>query len=299
MNLKRNPFAMRVNIWGGLGSQLYGLNLYYILASKFPKRKIILSFHTNGVTKRNLEIPLKHNFSLKYEIEIVDDFSENQSKSEYLKDGISRLSSFFQIWIKDLLILSRFVIAINEINQISDVKRWTLNIRGHYSYLPVNEDRIGKIFEHLEHNENEFSDMVKCENCLGIHLRLGDLLKLDNKSPISSKRILNLIEGIYGEQSSNCIFHVFSDSPEEIEEYFQIQAVRKIKFKVSNCSPSETINHLCSSENFIGSTSKISIWIALARMNFRNQKSFLPAELKHIISANILHTSKIHLITFY
>ena len=48
--------AIKIHIWGGLGSQLYALALKIDLQKKFKTRKVVLVFHNSGVTRRDAEL---------------------------------------------------------------------------------------------------------------------------------------------------------------------------------------------------------------------------------------------------
>ena len=43
-------------MWGGLGSQLFGVSLVHSLKKRFPNRSIITVLHSSGVTRRDPEI---------------------------------------------------------------------------------------------------------------------------------------------------------------------------------------------------------------------------------------------------
>lgn len=47
---------LKIHCWGGVGSQLYALAVYERLLVRMPNRKIIIVFHSFGVTERIFEL---------------------------------------------------------------------------------------------------------------------------------------------------------------------------------------------------------------------------------------------------
>ena len=168
--------AINIHIWGGLGSQLYALALQIDLSKKYQFREIKFLFHTSGVTRREPELNLFSNSLITKE-----DFEKKNKTS--VKLGNNKLNKISKLTIKYLLELSGFTATCNDNTQYDSLKPWVLSIRGHYSKRRISYDSSIKILQLLNMKNNSLSDLYK-ENCISLQYRLGDLLSLDNKSPI-------------------------------------------------------------------------------------------------------------------
>jgi hypothetical protein len=117
-----------------------------------------------------------------------------------------------------------------------------------------------------------------------VHYRLGDLLALQNKSPISSDRVLGALRDLHSRIGSRIC--LFSDSPDKANDLlaagnFQVDVARDI-------NAIDTLWILIDSHYFIGTNSKISIWAVILNSKSSSRvESYLPYELQHHIIANI------------
>ena len=93
---------LRLECWGGLGSQLYAIALYLELRAKFPNKPISVRAHTAGITRREQEISI---LDLVPNLQFVDDFAKESTNKTKLSSKIYR-QIFFSIRI-----LIRFFIA--------------------------------------------------------------------------------------------------------------------------------------------------------------------------------------------
>jgi hypothetical protein len=132
-----------------------------------------------------------------------------------------------------------------------------------------------------------------------IHYRLGDLLTLEEKSPIPKERLSRVLGNILDLGFAD--FVVDSDSPEiavsNIREVLSLSGyIDNTKISLFNGSLLEFISTGIEANVFVGTNSKISIWIALFRVNRSIGMTFLPKEIAvdfHKISSD--HTS----VSFY
>ena len=99
---------MNIHIWGGLGSQLYGLNCALLVSELLPGKKIFLVFHSGGVTERNLELKLD---KLKFDYEIIQDYIPKiyQSRKIY-KPHVVKI-------MKLIAVLTRYLVYVNKIGR--------------------------------------------------------------------------------------------------------------------------------------------------------------------------------------
>ena len=73
-----SKIPIKLHCWGGLGSQLYAWALCERLANRFPKRRILLILHTDGITRRDSELD---NLFSSSELMHVNDFVDSESNS--------------------------------------------------------------------------------------------------------------------------------------------------------------------------------------------------------------------------
>jgi hypothetical protein len=256
---------LKVHAWGGLGSQLFAVALATRLQNHYPKKRIKIVLHSGGVTKRMPEV-----VSLYPEIcfEFVDDYTAQFSHSK-----LSKNRSFIKILIKDFVLRTGFLSEANGDSEILKIKPWCRTLRGHYSYATVDRLFILDLYKRLL----SLVDQDCLENRLvAIHYRLGDLLSLEDKSYIAPSRIVRAVSDLGVPEGSQEI-SLYSDSPSVAREKLQsLDSVARLQ--IHSTSAIETILECSRSRYFIGTSSKISFWIAGIRNHCFSTCSKLPIE---------------------
>jgi hypothetical protein len=265
-------FPLKVHCWGGLGSQLFGVLLYLELKDKFPRRRITLCLHQGGVTLRNSEIG---GIFKDITVEEIRDFSKSSGVAQVEQ---SYSSAGFRNLVKQFLVTLKVVLTLDDSTDFKSIKLWTLSIRGHYSYRRIHKKPYELLISSLtEDGSNRFHLNRNQRIQLGVHYRLGDLLELSTKKPMELSRLIKVIEPEMQEKNFGSLT-VFSDSPEK--------AVSLIKEKIPHISVDneslptwETIGVLSRSETFVGTFSKISLWVVVLRyFSAESLPSFMPIE---------------------
>ena len=260
-----------LHCWGGLGSQLFAWALAEQLLIKYPKKRIQIVFHTSGVTERSPEITfLSPRFELIYKNDYVKESSNidnGHHKKSSLKDGLKRLLDYLRI-----------INSSDRSTSVSQIKPWTRSLRSHYSngHVPL------LVIERMQLKINEVYGIATkanngSSNTLGIHYRLGDLLYLENKSFISPEMIGPVIKNLLkSKQIDRVIVH--SDAIKESETYLKDFLPEGTEYFDSSIW--DTLLLLSKNEYFIGSNSKISIWITLFQQSqVINSQSWLPQSM--------------------
>jgi hypothetical protein len=243
--------TLKVHCWGGLGSQLYAWALYERLTLKYPRRRIILVFHTGGVTERVGELG-----SFFPNSQIVQDYVRLAAGSKTsIKSSIG--------WTRKLgkLLIPRFgfISSCNNEHELHSLKPWVLQIRGHYSDLLIPQDVLNQILRSLGTMSVDGRGLSSSEY-LGIHVRLGDLLTLSDKSPTSPESVRNILcELALRYPHLNLV--AFSDSPKLIRDFLGGSTPESIT--IVDDGAWETLIMLSESKVMIGTSSKISIWAVL------------------------------------
>lgn len=287
MHFNRCIPPVKIHTWGGLGSQLYALALSIDLDKIVSKRDIQFIIHSSGVTRRAPEVEIYSD-----EVKFKDDFSTS-SKVDFL-----RLNPFESVknQIKVMLITLGVYAYCNSDYEVNSLKRWILVIRGHYTNRTLSSATISKVYSRVK-GSNYLFDSEFMTNSLAIHYRLGDLETLGYKSPIKAERFIGLINDVVSKNGIEKIY-VYSDSPEI--------AIKKLKALSPGLNliqrdlpPIDSVIESSQTTFFIGSNSKLSIWITLFRAaQTQSKSSYLPKEMKHMLDINQGDLSS-QQITFY
>jgi hypothetical protein len=267
--------SLRIHSWGGFGSQLYVAYLIIRIQQKFPKRRIKVIIHTSGVTARSQEFDFS---PLNVSVVTVDDFSRKQETTTLQRN--TKVKRVFWLYFKEVskffLEYSRLQVSANDESSFLRIWMGTLTTRGHYTGLKRNESALESLYALLSSNVQVNSSNL-IWGVTSIHFRLGDLLSLEGKHPVSASRVEDLISK-YG--LSKTPLYIFSDS-ERI--HFESHSENSECWKAAEYNrlpPIDTLLRCVNSENFIGTTAKLSLWIAIFRSTLFNRVSFLPNELR-------------------
>jgi hypothetical protein len=270
--MNRNFFdRISVHCWGGLGSQLFAWAFVEQLRLKYPKKRIQIVFHTSGVTKRIPEIGF---LSPRFELIYTNDYSEKFSTSTSGLNWKFNLKSIFKKGLDSLRIIN----TSDRSASISQIMPWTISVRGHYSNVHIPKAIIQQM--KLEMNKNHGKSIrinPEASNTLGIHYRLGDLLQLNNKSFISPQVIGPTITSVLTKEN---IYKtaVYSDSIDESKRYLQSYLPEDTEYVNSRIW--ETLLVLSANKYFIGSNSKISIWVILLQQSHElSFQSWIPKSM--------------------
>lgn len=247
---------IRVHSWGGLGSQLFACLVARRLSGKFPKKRIVVVFHSAGVTYRGIEVG--QNLTSSFEVQFIDDFkSQDEEKLHETKRVVVSVRKIL------LVALERFgfLVRLNDEQDFTSVTSRVLEVRGHYSHIRLDMHEILWISESL-------GLIGRGGESLGgpsaaLHLRLGDLLTLKSKTHISAERVADVLRN-FRDLTSLC---VYSDSnPEVVLPLLQIIS-SEISLEVFNTDTVTVMYRCLRARVFIGTNSKISIWIAVLRLS--------------------------------
>lgn len=261
--MKIVPPSLRIHAWGGLGSQLYAVALAEDLRKRFRKRRIVIVLHTGGVTRRIPEVVSLFPYC---DFVFEDDFS---SGKELITPSGINISNRGKKLFKNFLLMFGVVSSCNNDAQTRSLKPWVLSIRGHYSYRKISDTFLYSLKELITSREIVELDVNTC--C--IHYRLGDLLLIDKKSPISVNALLHEYSLVSQSYDFSNVY-IFSDSPEEAFRRFSNMTAEKIS--APNASTISVIANSISASYFIGTASKISFWIAGIRALDNQLRSSLP-----------------------
>lgn len=264
--------AIRIHSWGGFGSQLFALIIAERLSKKTKFRHIRIIFHTSGVTERNLEIPM--NWLDRFEIEEIADFRHQFPSNGVMESRIS-FQVFRNIFRKIMLSLG----TLNSSNAEEDFRRirpWIMSVRGHYTQIQLTDADIQGLMKNFDLDGDK--SMVTAN---AIHYRLGDLLNLDEKSIVNPDRVLQIWKN---HLKAELPLQIFSDGDRiEFEKVWK-SVEGPMSFEFHMLSPIETIQSCFRAEQFIGTNSKLSLWIAIFRIVRTSRPTYIPIEIQHLLT---------------
>lgn len=282
---------IRVHSWGGLGSQLFAYVTFLRISQAFPSRRVVLVHHTGGVTRRDYAlgdlIPLKN-------LLVRDDFKpglanpvepiKHSFKFKCRGNKIRRL-------VKVNLIKLRIIVNLNSNEEYKYFRVWTLETRGHYSKIAISPGEASllvKLF--LDTNSSAFHK----QSPIFLHWRLGDLTDIETKNAVSSQRVLNAIRicqaKIKISDSRIPELVVMSDSfPLAIAQLGQAtNSLDLILHSTKSIDLQGEISEAIRADYFIGTNSKLSIWIVIFRKLLNPEsKNFMCLEVKTAIECNL------------
>jgi len=271
---------IEIHCWGGLGSQLYAVVLRLELEAKYPSRKFTIVCHENGVTRRTSEIsPFFPGSVISVEdFDYSKQFGVGAPHAKALKG---------KVIVRNLLVkfLKLFSIILDGDRTLglARIRFWTLQVRGHYSERRLDESALLQVRNMISQASQVRAFGSDSQDIL-VHYRLGDLLILQNKSPISSNRVLGVLQDLHNRIGSR--FILFSDSPDTAYDFLTVGNLPVDIARDTNAV--DTLSILLNSHYFVGTNSKISIWAVIlsSKSSFR-EESYLPYELQHHVIANI------------
>ena len=290
LRLVRANLPLQIHVWGGLGSQLHACFLSHRIQCDFPKKKVSLIFHSSGVTRRPPEV-LGLLGDLNYRI--VDDFVSAQNQIDLERRFRKELKQRF---------FSRFHIVESCNNEIEykRLRSWTLQVRGHYSNLNLSSDFSEKSLGRMR-ELGEFSAMEVdgVSNSGSIHVRLGDLLEIEEKNPTNFQDVIQVVRANI-DILEKIGLYIYSDSPlvaKEMLKEFNFTVLAKDKYQENAMN---ALVGMVDSSVFIGTGSKLSLWVAVMRFhtNFTSS-TFLPSYLNPILESLIPDLKTTSSINFY
>ena len=262
---------IRIHSWGGLGSQLFALATAFQVHQKIPAREILLVVHSSGVTFRQLELNFRSDW---LRIEFFNDFKDSTRAG----GGEVSISFFgFRNFLKRFLFALGFMNSVNTDLELQRLKPWVISVRGHYSHKTIDTDTLRFLAQILD------LELLGLESNgrIGVHYRLGDLLTLDSKSFISEKMLVNQLLFLRSTYKLSEI-DVVTDSPLAAHDLLKPIGTN---LNVFNKETLTTIQQLLNYNIFVGTNSKISIWVTLFRLSADPRSIvFLPSQSREEIS---------------
>jgi hypothetical protein len=263
---------LRIHAWGGLGSQLFAVALLKDIEKNYSFRRITIFLHTGGVTRRIPEVvELFPEISFNYR----DDFSKSSIGAA---PGMKTARTWYTSYLKGLLTLTGLMQTCDDDNSFKRVRFWTQSIRGHYSYRTISpeflltlNDRLQLASQRIEGNDGVCS----------VHYRLGDLLNLENKHPIPPIAILDELERTCKASDISAI-EIYSDSPSRALELLHPHGGHNAF--APDLNTVSVLARATQTEHFIGTSSKVSFWIAGIRSTVFMKQSSIPARNKREIA---------------
>ncbi len=247
-----NKLTLKIHCWGGLGSQLLALNYYLRVQQMFPGKRIILVLHTGGITARSSEIDF---LSSKINLLKVDDYRASSNGKHLHNSGSKSVFSFIKIYIKFLANYFRFVITDDR--KVFKVRFWTYSIRCTYTLNVLRKQDIVHMAGILGIDSNSSE-----QNFLGVHYRMGDLPTLKPSALVPLNSISIVVNELIKAGTVFDKVKIFSDT---IADNSNLQLPKEIDSEWISVDTLQTIRDLSKAKYFVGTSSKVSLWVAIFR----------------------------------
>ena len=247
-----NKLTLKIHCWGGLGSQLLALNYYLRVQELYPRKRIILVLHTGGITARNSEIDFLSN---KINLLKVDDYRAGSNDKQSHTTDSNSIFNFVKASIKPLANNFRFVITDDK--KVLKVKFWTFSVRCTYTSNILRKQDIVHMADILGITSN-----ISEHNFTGVHYRMGDLPTLKPSALVPLDSISKVINDLVKDGAVIDKVRIYSDS---IIENSNLQLPKEIDAEWKSVDTLQTISELSKAHNFIGTSSKVSLWVAIFR----------------------------------
>ena len=247
-----NKLTLKIHCWGGLGSQLLALNYYLRVQELYPRKRIILVLHTGGITARNSEIDFLSN---RINLLKMDDYRAASIHKQSRASTSKPKFYFLKVFIKSLANYFRFVITDDK--KVLKVKFWTFSVRCTYTLNILRKQDIVHMADILGITSNS-SD----QNFTGVHYRMGDLPTLKPSALVPLDSVSKVINDLVKAGAVIDKVRVYSDS---ILENSNLQLPKEIDSEWKSVDTLQTISELSKAHYFIGTSSKVSLWVAIFR----------------------------------
>ena len=277
--------TLKIHCWGGLGSQLLALNYYLRIAEKFPNKRVVLVLHTGGITARNSEIDF---LSSKVNMLKVDDFYDNFDKKIIQNRRFVSLKTLLKTLIKFLGDYFKFIITDD--NKVYLIRPWTYSVRCTYTSNSLRKQDIVHMAEILGITSNSSEP-----NFTGVHYRMGDLPTLKPSALVPLDSISKVINDLVKDGAVIDKVRIYSDS---IIENSNLQLPKEIDSEWKSVDTLQTISELSKARYFIGTSSKVSLWVAIFRWALYTPGDvYLPSSIMNQFDqlTNIDRASSVHI----
>jgi hypothetical protein len=262
-----------VHCWGGLGSQLHAWHLLELLKLRFPSRNFGLVFHTAGVTKRFPEI---EDFLPSNETRRVDDYDAKAPQGKGLRSHNSAPAKIVKSFAKQFFAWIGVENNQESLNKLVRIYPWTRMIRGHYSRIPINDAALSqissKIFDAFENQPGgNFRKLV-------VHLRLGDLRDLADKSPIGEESLRHVLS-VLSQRAPIEQTVIHSDSPELVSSFLGSSTHNSLVIRDLTVTPLSALTEMVGADYFVGTSSKLSLWASIFRLKLGKENTYVPRHM--------------------
>ena len=248
-----------------------------LLKLRNPRRNFGLVFHTAGVTKRLPEI---EEFLSVNEIRRIDDFDAKNPSGKGLKSHNSGVSKFVKSWTKHFLSVVGIENNHESLKGMTRIYPWTRVIRGHYSRIAIDDAALtrisSKIFNSVENRSRE--NIGK----LVVHLRLGDLMDLTDKSPIDEDSLRQVLSELLGDAAiEQTVVH--SDSPDLVYAFLGSSGRNTLVLRDLTVTPLSALVEMVEADYFVGTSSKLSLWASIFRIKLGKKNTYIPKHLSAVL----------------
>ena len=286
----KGRIKIKVYLSGGLGNQLFQASAGRKLA--FPQETILLPNLGQAILSED-HSPEISDFNLE-ELAIQIDQREFSDLQIYLARKILMLSSVSSTsLLKNLLVsalkkVNEFLLGILIDERIQSPKgvgfdptfqlrpNTTLLIGNFHSHFWV-DDSFKELLSLKTIRSNSYAQLnsqAKFESPLGIHVRLGDYLEIDELNVLTAQYYLNAFND-YRMQAATGPIWIFTNDSSKLNQYLPAELICGAKIVDSNLSSSETFELMRNCSTLVIANSTFSWWAAYSK-HLREAPTFTP-----------------------
>ena len=164
-------------------------------------------------------------------------------------------------------------------------------VRGSYNLLPTKEF-ISFLYKKLNYRVEKLSvsDVI-------VHYRLGDLMTLVTKSPINEEILFQQLNSAMKSRSIKSCTILSSDPNYATLKFKGLKSSMDISSRYA--TPMDVLKMGSASKVFLGTNSKISMWVVFIRINQGLKNNYLPASFKNIFIQSYEEHTISDYVTFY
>ena len=138
---------------------------------------------------------------------------------------------------------------------------WTTQVRCSYSNIELSSDLIKNLGEIVQFPVEKIDN-----NFIGVHLRVGDLAELKPESLVNTETIGRLINNLDEQEKTLNKVIIYSDSELNFDNF---ESLKGFMIELRNMNTFNTIFDLTNPRIFIGTNSKVSLWVAIFRYGYK------------------------------
>lgn len=250
-----------IHIFGGLGAQLSGIFVERFINEKYKSLKTSVYLHNDPNFEFSYAKDGNELNSYKEKILVLHDYlvPKHLRNKEYSKLTISLSYS--------RRILNRIRLAFIYVDNLQTLSEWTP--RPLIRNLQISEVTLDSEVEEFARFAFDLNLEAKIVPIFVSHWRLGDLYLRSKKSAGEQEKFVEFLSKLLNDNNVTTQY-IFSDSPELVRNFLEERinksnAIANLDIIGAESPAWDILNLGCQAQIFVGTYSKLSLWVAAIR----------------------------------